>query len=73
MPTVTAGMTPDELKHLRQELGLTQERFAQRVQFSAGTISCYERGTMVISEGRALLIKERLSAKKKTRTGKRER
>lgn len=38
------GLSPERLKMLRQELGLTQEELAQKLGVSANSVHAWERG-----------------------------
>lgn len=53
-------MAPEEVKSLREELGLTQEKFAKRIGVHKITVSRWERGEMV-PRGLALKALERLA------------
>jgi DNA-binding transcriptional regulator YiaG len=52
-------MTPDNLKAIREELGLSQAEFADRVGYSAKAIQNFEHGRQLITkalENHALLL-----------------
>lgn len=42
---ITAGWTAARVKALRQQLGLSQERFAARVGTTSGTVCRWEKGS----------------------------
>lgn len=50
-------MTPDDLKSLRNRLGLSQRALGEKMGLSQGWVSCRERGERSISETEALRIR----------------
>jgi len=51
------GVSPDELRFLRTEMGLTQGELAQRVKKDHQTIGRWERGETPIDENAELVIR----------------
>jgi transcriptional regulator with XRE-family HTH domain len=49
-------MKPEQLRRLRQKLGLTQEELALEVGVARNSVARWERGEMAISEPAARLI-----------------
>ncbi len=49
-------MKPEQLRRLRQKLGLTQEGLAREVGVARNSVARWERGEMAISEPAARLI-----------------
>jgi len=52
-----AKMTPDEYRHIRRELGLTQAQLAARLGVATNTIARRERGEQPIDREAALALR----------------
>jgi transcriptional regulator with XRE-family HTH domain len=59
-------MKPEQLRRLRQKLGLTQEELAREVGVARNSVARWERGEMAISEPAARLI-QRIAADSKVK------
>ena len=50
-------MTGQELRRIRNSLGLTQAAFAERIGVTTNTMARWERGEMAIREAMARLVR----------------
>lgn len=56
-PKQPAAMTPDEVVQLRKQLNMTQSQFGALVKVSSVQVSRWENGVNVVTEPRALAIR----------------
>jgi DNA-binding transcriptional regulator YiaG len=52
------NMSAEEVKTIRQQLGLSQEKFAQELGFTGKTVYCWEAGRSTPSKLHADLIRK---------------
>ena len=55
-------MTQDEIRQLRQKLGLTQEEFARRLGVSWNTIARWETGTRKPGKFAQIVLRQMMDA-----------
>ena len=65
------GMTPEDLKRIRRQLGLTQKELAEKLGVTLVTVGRWEAGMRKISEPVARLV-QRIAAEERKKKGRTE-